>query len=59
MHARVSCGAVGQHDPDYNLGRDMVRRYIESRGGTPDRPERRWEGFAALRSSPRLPSGLN
>ncbi len=23
---------------NYNLGKDMVRRYIESRGGTPDKP---------------------
>ena len=43
---------------NYNLGRDMVKRYIESRGGTPDRPEARWREFAKLLSSPRLPSGL-
>jgi hypothetical protein len=43
---------------NYNLGKDMVRRYIESRGGTPDNPSKRWEEFARLLSSPRLPSGL-
>ena len=43
---------------NYNLGKDMVRRYIDSRGGTPDKPARRWEEFARLLSSPRLPSGL-
>jgi hypothetical protein len=43
---------------NYNLGKDMVRRYIESRGGTPDHPERRWQEFEKLLSSPRLPSGL-
>ncbi len=43
---------------NYNLGKDMVQKYIESRGGTADRPARRWEEFAALLSSPRLPSGL-
>lgn len=43
---------------NYNLGRDMVRRFVESRGGTEDRPERRWEVFSELLSSPRLPSGL-
>jgi hypothetical protein len=43
---------------NYNLGKDMVRRYIESRGGTPDAPERRWAEFERLISSPRLPSGL-
>jgi hypothetical protein len=43
---------------NYNLGKDMVRRYIESRGGTPDQPQKRWEAFEQLLSSPRLPSGL-
>ena len=43
---------------NYNLGKDMVRRYIESRGGTPDQPSRRWDEFQKLLSSPRLPSGL-
>jgi hypothetical protein len=39
---------------NYNLGKDMVRQYIESRGGTGDR----WAQFGKLLSSPRLPSGL-
>jgi hypothetical protein len=43
---------------NYNLGKDMVRRYIESRGGTASNPERRWQEFERLLSSPRLPSGL-
>ena len=43
---------------NYNLGKDMVRRYIESRGGTPSNPAKRWEEFERLLSSPRLPSGL-
>ena len=43
---------------NYNLGKDMVRRYIESRGGSPDKPAKRWEEFERLLSSPRLPSGL-
>ena len=43
---------------NYNLGRDLVRRYVEGRGGTADRPERRWEVFEELLSSPRLPSDL-
>ena len=43
---------------NYNVGKDLVRRYIESRGGTPDLPERRWEEFEKLLSSPRLPSNL-
>jgi hypothetical protein len=44
---------------NYNLGKDMVRRYIEKGGGTADKPVRRWEEFERLLSSPRLPSGLN
>jgi hypothetical protein len=43
---------------NYNLGKDMVRRYIESRGGTAANPAKRWQEFEALLSSPRLPSGL-
>jgi len=44
---------------NYNLGQDLVKKYIESHGGTPDHPEKRWEVFSQLLSSPRLPSGLN
>jgi hypothetical protein len=43
---------------NYNLGQDLVRRWVERQGGTPDAPEQRWNAFAALLSSPRLPSGL-
>ena len=43
---------------NYNLGKDMVRRYIESKGGTPGQPAKRWQEFERLLSSPRLPSGL-
>jgi hypothetical protein len=43
---------------NYNLGKDLVRRYIESRGGRPNDPAKRWTEFEALLSSPRLPSGL-
>jgi hypothetical protein len=43
---------------NYNLGEDLVRQYIEHRGGTEDQPAKRWQEFAALLSSPRLPSGL-
>jgi hypothetical protein len=43
---------------NYNLGKDMVRRFIESRGGTADNPAKRWQEFEKLLSSPRLPSGL-
>jgi hypothetical protein len=43
---------------NYNLGKDMVRQYIESKGGTPANPQKRWAEFEKLLSSPRLPSGL-
>jgi hypothetical protein len=41
---------------NYNLGEDMVRRYVEKRSGTDH--EKRWSEFGKLLSSPRLPSGL-
>jgi hypothetical protein len=43
---------------NYNLGQDLVRQYIEGRGGTADQPQKRWDEFAKLISSPRLPSDL-
>jgi hypothetical protein len=43
---------------NYNYGKDLVRRFIESRGGTAEQPGRRWQEFERLLSSPRLPSGL-
>ena len=44
---------------NYNLGKDMVRRYIESQGGTAANAAKRWQIFEQLLSSPRLPSGLS
>jgi hypothetical protein len=43
---------------NYTYGKDLVRAFIESRGGTAAHPEKRWEEFEKLLSSPRLPSGL-
>jgi hypothetical protein len=43
---------------NYNLGRDLTRAHIEGRGGSPDRPDARWEEFGKLLASPRLPSAL-
>jgi hypothetical protein len=43
---------------NYNLGEDMVRHYVEKAGGTAEQPEKRWQVFERLLSSPRLPSGL-
>jgi hypothetical protein len=42
---------------NYNLGQDLVARFIESRA--PEGGEKAWSEFSALLSSPRLPSGLN
>jgi hypothetical protein len=43
---------------NYNLGKDMVRRFVESRPGVSGNPATRWTEFEKLLSSPRLPSGL-
>jgi arylsulfatase A-like enzyme len=43
---------------NYNLGKDLVKQYVESRGGTASQPDRRWQEFVRLLASPRLPSGL-
>jgi hypothetical protein len=43
---------------NYNLGKDLVRAYVEKKAGPGATPARRWREFAALLSSPRLPSGL-
>jgi hypothetical protein len=37
---------------NYNLGKDLVKHYVEARGGS------RWDAFVRLLASPRLPSGL-
>jgi hypothetical protein len=43
---------------NYNLGKDLVRAYIERRMGRDKTPMRRWREFIGLLASPRLPSGL-
>jgi len=43
---------------NYNLGKDLVRGFIESRPGVEGSASRRWEEFEKLLSSPRLPSSL-
>ena len=43
---------------NYNLGKDLVRGWVESQGGTADRPEKRWQVFERLLSAPILPSEL-
>lgn len=43
---------------NYNFGQDLVKRYIEANGGTEDHPEKRWQLFAQLLSTPQTPSAL-
>jgi len=43
---------------NYNLGKDLVRGYVEKQAGRNATAAARWRAFAALLSSPRLPSGL-
>ncbi len=43
---------------NYNLGEQLVRRWVEEQGGTVEDPDRRWAVFVDLISSPRLPRGL-
>jgi hypothetical protein len=43
---------------NYNLGKDLVKAFVEGRLGTDSSPRRKWAEFAQLLSSPRLPSTL-
>jgi hypothetical protein len=43
---------------NYNLGKDIVKNYIERNGGSAEYPERRWNLFKELLSTPQTPSGL-
>jgi 5'(3')-deoxyribonucleotidase len=44
---------------NYNLGKDIVKNYIERHGGTSENPEKKWELFRYLLTTPQTPSGLN
>ncbi|MBW2578210.1 MAG: hypothetical protein JRE38_09105 [Deltaproteobacteria bacterium] len=43
---------------NYNLGKDLVRHYIEASGGAAPPIERRWQAFERLLASPLTPSDL-
>ena len=43
---------------NYNLGQEMVRSYVEKRGGTPDKVKLRWQLFEELLSQPHTPGDL-
>ena len=43
---------------NYNLGQDIIKRYIEKTGGPDAGLERKWQIFCDILSTPRTPSGL-
>lgn len=43
---------------NYSLGKDIIKEFIEKRGGSSDNLARSWELFALLISTPQTPSGL-
>jgi hypothetical protein len=43
---------------NYNLGEQLVRRWVERQGGVESDPLKRWAVFVDLISSPRLPKAL-
>lgn len=43
---------------NYNLGKDLVKKYVEQKGGTIDNIDKRWKIFEYLLSTPLTPSGL-
>lgn len=43
---------------NYNLGQDLVKKYVEKKAGKNPTAAKRWKVFSDLISSPRLPGGL-
>jgi len=43
---------------NYNLGEEIISNYISKNGGTENHPEKRWELFKYLLTTPQTPSGL-
>ena len=43
---------------NYNLGQDLVRDYVQAQAGGTDDPDRVWDAFGKLLTSPRLPADL-
>jgi hypothetical protein len=44
---------------NYNLGKDLVRHYVETIGGANPSVERKWQVFERLLASPLIPSDLS
>jgi hypothetical protein len=42
----------------YELGKDLVRAWLDANGGDATNPERRWQLYQLLLASPRLPADL-
>ncbi|MFC2131515.1 hypothetical protein ACFLSQ_08775 [Bacteroidota bacterium] len=60
-HAEINVNFFEQYRSyiiNYYMGEELCRNWVESRGGTPDKPEKRWELFIELLSAPFLPSDL-
>jgi hypothetical protein len=55
--APASSTPIRSYVINYNLGKDLVKQYVESRGVS-RRSRRRWQEFVQLLASPRLPSAL-
>ncbi|MEQ1908826.1 MAG: hypothetical protein ABMA15_08385 [Vicinamibacterales bacterium] len=55
---RVSYAGYRSYVINDNPRQDLVRAFVEARGGTADASDRRWRGFLALLQSPRLRSEL-
>lgn len=43
---------------NYNWGQDLVKEYVEKRGGVETNPDKRWEIFTHLISTPQVPTNL-
>jgi hypothetical protein len=43
---------------NYNLGQDIVRKFVESHGGTPEHSDERWHLYEQVIGTPRTPEGL-
>jgi hypothetical protein len=43
---------------NYNVGEEIVKKYIEKNGGTEDHEGKRWELFKYLLTTPQVPSSL-
>jgi hypothetical protein len=43
---------------NYNYGQDLVKDYVESKGGTASNPQKRWEVFGYLLSNQITPEQL-